>query len=195
MKIICLVGKSGSGKDTVYDKVMQTYGDNILKRVVSCTTRPMRVGEVEGIQYHFVSQDDFSADMKFDNVLEHREYNSFGNILVYYTRISEFADDGIYLVVCSLAQVSNYIKAFGKSVVYVVHLFVRDDIRLKRAIDREMRSKGDLKEVCRRFISDAEEWEGTTVLETCTSCSIENKELSWTVAEVEEFIEGVISSV
>lgn len=46
MKIIRLVGKSGCGKDTVYSRVMEKYDDSILKRVVSCTTRPMRVGEV-----------------------------------------------------------------------------------------------------------------------------------------------------
>lgn len=131
--------------------------------------------------------------MKAGNVLEHREYNSFGNVLVYYTRLSELAENGIYFVVCSLTQVSNYIKVFGENAVYVVHLFVRDDVRLKRAIDREMKSKGNLKEVCRRFISDSEEWEDTSVLGNCTSYSVENMDLEITVIEVETIIEEVIS--
>lgn len=53
--MIILCGKSGSGKDTVGKELV----DMGYKRVVTYTTRPMRPGELDGHQYHFVSVDKF----------------------------------------------------------------------------------------------------------------------------------------
>ena len=53
-KLFCIMGKSASGKDTIFKKL--TQDENLdLKRVVSYTTRPMREGEQEGVEYHFVT--------------------------------------------------------------------------------------------------------------------------------------------
>ena len=51
-KIIYLMGKSSSGKDTVYRKILQSKKFN-LSKMVPYTTRPIREGEQEGVEYHF----------------------------------------------------------------------------------------------------------------------------------------------
>ena len=51
-KIFCIMGKSATGKDTIYKKLLQNDELN-LRRIVSYTTRPIREGEREGIEYHF----------------------------------------------------------------------------------------------------------------------------------------------
>ena len=51
-KIFCLMGKSASGKDTIYRKLL-TQEDPGLKRVIPYTTRPIRSGETDGDTYFF----------------------------------------------------------------------------------------------------------------------------------------------
>ena len=53
--MIVLIGKSCSGKDSVA-KILFFMG---YTRVVTCTTRPMRTGEIDGVDYYFISQDEF----------------------------------------------------------------------------------------------------------------------------------------
>ena len=53
-KIFYLMGKSASGKDTIYKKIKETMPE--LKTIVIYTTRPIREGETEGVEYHFVDE-------------------------------------------------------------------------------------------------------------------------------------------
>ncbi len=69
--IIALLGKSGCGKDTVL-KEIEKLG---YKRIVSCTTRPKRQGEVEGFDYYFLNEHDFMS--KANDFIEYRQYTTF----------------------------------------------------------------------------------------------------------------------
>lgn len=191
MKIICLVGKSSSGKDTIYHKVMEKM-QGVLFPVITFTTRPMRSGEIDGKQYLFVDNSTLTKDLADGDVAEVRSYDSFGDRWYYYTRKSSFSENLIYFVVCSLEQVSNYITAFGASTVCAIVVEVSDDVRLKRAIDREMEGKCNLKEVCRRFISDTEEWEKASSMLVCQRKEVENIDLSDTVSKVLDIIRGYV---
>ena len=51
-KIFCIMGKSATGKDTIYKKILQN-SELKLRRIVSYTTRPIREGEEEGVEYYF----------------------------------------------------------------------------------------------------------------------------------------------
>src|SRR5450759_5511710 len=59
---------SGAGKSTLCDALRQT--PNFVYSV-SCTTRPPRAGEIEGEDYHFLSESDFVARVKAGEFLEH----------------------------------------------------------------------------------------------------------------------------
>ncbi len=74
-KLVILSGPSGVGKDTVIDAWRQA--DPRVTRVVAYTTRPPRLGEVDGVDYHFVCVSDFLAKVSAGDFLEFKEV--FGN--------------------------------------------------------------------------------------------------------------------
>ena len=69
--LLVVSGPSGCGKGTVLKEVMQQQD---LYYSVSLTTRAPRPGEVDGVQYHFVSKEQFEEMIARDEVLEHAEF-------------------------------------------------------------------------------------------------------------------------
>lgn len=68
--ILCVVsGPSGSGKTTLCRALSDE--DPLCSYAISCTTRPMREGEVDGRDYHFLSEEDFLARVEKGDLLEH----------------------------------------------------------------------------------------------------------------------------
>ena len=59
LSLIVLTGPSGVGKSTLVQKLLTLYGPQILKSLVSYTTRPQRGTEKEGVDYHFLSEKTF----------------------------------------------------------------------------------------------------------------------------------------
>ena len=72
-KLIVVSGPSGAGKSTVIGKVMERRNDLCFS--VSATTRKPREGEVDGVNYFFVSGTEFDRMIGDDELLEHAEYN------------------------------------------------------------------------------------------------------------------------
>ena len=87
-KIYCLMGKSASGKDSIYKKILEKAPGR-FKTIVSYTTRPIRSGETEGVEYHFVSVPEFKAMDEADKVIEYRCYHTVHGDWYYFT-----ANDG-----------------------------------------------------------------------------------------------------
>ena len=67
--VLVLSGPSGAGKSSLINKIADDIGDYYFS--ISTTTRPMREGEEEGVHYHFVSKEEFIADIEADYFLEH----------------------------------------------------------------------------------------------------------------------------
>lgn len=67
--ILVLSGPSGAGKSSLIKKIENRIGAFYFS--ISTTTRPIREGEVEGVHYHFVSQDVFKKDIEEENFLEY----------------------------------------------------------------------------------------------------------------------------
>ena len=72
-KLIVVSGPSGAGKSTVIGKVMERRSDLCFS--VSATTRKPRDGEVDGVNYFFVTGTEFDRMIGDDELLEHAEYN------------------------------------------------------------------------------------------------------------------------
>ena len=56
IKVVALMGKAGAGKDALLHKIMEKYGDEFAC-IISCTSRPPREGEVDGVNYHFLKNE------------------------------------------------------------------------------------------------------------------------------------------
>ncbi len=78
--LIVISGPAGSGKGTVIKELLKMSDDFAYS--VSATTRKARPGEVDGVNYFFVSRDDFEESIKNNDLIEYTEYcgNYYGTI-------------------------------------------------------------------------------------------------------------------
>ena len=133
-KIYCVMGKSSSGKDTVYKKLKEQYKE--FRLIVPYTTRPIREGEKDGVEYYFVDPEQFRAMKEDGKVIESRSYNTKCGIWTYFT-----ADDGQidlsaadYLLIGTLVSYQALREYFGEEAIVPVYLEVEDGLRLARAL-------------------------------------------------------------
>lgn len=160
-KLFCIMGKSASGKDTIFKKL--TQDENLdLKRVVSYTTRPMREGEQEGMEYHFVTAQRLEELQKEGKVIECRDYSTVHGIWSYFT-----VDDGQVnfslnqdsIIIGTLESYQKIRTYFGKANVIPLYIHVEDGLRLERALERErQQEEPGYAELCRRFLADAQDF-------------------------------------
>ena len=155
-KIFYIMGKSSSGKDTIYKKLSERMPE--LQRIVPYTTRPIRDGEQEGVEYHFVGEDRLREMQEAGRVIEVRAYNTKCGVWTYFT-----ADDGQidlekkdYLVIGTLESFQALKKYFGEEKIVPIYIEVDDGVRPSRALEREQREKEPrYEEMCRRFLADS----------------------------------------
>ena len=154
-KIFYLMGKSASGKDTIYKKVKEQLPE--LKTIVIYTTRPIREGEQNGREYHFVDDDKLKELQEAGKVIELREYNTVHGIWKYFTADDgQFDGDDNYLAIGTLESYVQLRDYFGQERLVPIYVEVEDGLRLERALARErMQATPKYEEMCRRFLADA----------------------------------------
>ena len=158
-KIYCIMGKSASGKDSLYRAILDARPK--FKTYVMYTTRPPRDHETDGVSYHFCDQaviDTFAAAGK---LIESRTYQTVYGPWTYATvddgQID--LDAGDYLMPGTLESYRKLKSYFGPEALVPVYIEVEDGERLIRAVRREMEEPVPrYTEVCRRFIADAEDF-------------------------------------
>ena len=137
-KIFCLMGKSSSGKDTIY-KALTEDNELDLKQMISYTTRPIRSGETEGLQYHFVTEEQLSYLEEEGRIVELRSYNTVHGVWKYFTVCEEGMDleADSYLVIGTLNSWHSMCAYYGRTRMVPVYIEVEDGVRLERALLRE----------------------------------------------------------
>lgn len=144
-KIIALYGKSGSGKDYTANRLLQIYPDMI--KIVSDTTRPIRDREVEGLDYNFLSLENF-------NKKEHLEVSTY-NEWFYGTPMNVFKKGKIHVGVFDLEGMNNILND-DRLEILPVFILASDKTRMLRCLQRE--ANPNVLEICRRFLADEEEY-------------------------------------
>ena len=155
-KIFCLMGKSSSGKDTIFKKIRDDEELN-LKPIVSYTTRPKRTNETNGVEYFFINEKELNKFEKEDTVIEKRVYHTVHGDWYYCTINDEQIDleSNNYLLITTLESYKSLKDYFGEDKVYPLYIHVEDGIRLQRALDREKNQENpNFDELCRRFLAD-----------------------------------------
>lgn len=171
-KLFHLFGKSCSGKDTVYCKVLEHYKwDKSFKPIIPYTTRPMREGEVQGVAYNFLTNDEMRhiLDHRGDDygVVEYRVYNTEYGEWIYATILNKDilydiknSIPNMYAIIGTVETLDPLIELFGVENVLPVYLEATPNTLLLRAMDRII-DKESVKvhlEACRRFIKDEEDF-------------------------------------
>ena len=191
-KIYCVMGKSSSGKDTVYKKLKEQYKE--FRLIVPYTTRPIREGEKDGVEYYFVDPEQFRAMKEDGKVIESRSYNTKCGIWTYFT-----ADDGQidlsaadYLLIGTLVSYQALREYFGEEAIVPVYLEVEDGLRLARALERERRQeKPKYAEMCRRFLADEEDFSGENLIKSGITERFGNEDFTECLNKIQRYIEEI----
>ncbi len=158
-RIYCLMGKSSSGKDTLYKEILERCP--ALKTVVLYTTRPIREGERNGVEYYFVTPDELAAYDREGKVIEQRTYPTMYGGWTYATVDDGQVDlaAGDYLIIGTLESYQKLQAYYGEENVVPLFLEVEDGERLARALARErQQTQPKYDEMCRRFLADQEDF-------------------------------------
>lgn len=138
--MLVIIGPSASGKTQIVNQLIQTYH---LKKLVTYTTRPMRVGEIQDIDYHFLQKEEFEQKIKENFFLEFVKYS--GNY--YGTGYSDLAFDKV--VIIEVEGLKKYISKVREQI-KIVYIRCSKPIRRMRMMHR-----GDVQtEIDERLIKD-----------------------------------------
>ena len=188
-RIFCVMGKSATGKDTIYQELFRRK-DISLEKVIPYTTRPIRAGEKNGREYFFCTNEKAEELEKQKKIIELRAYETIYGCWKYFT-----ADDGQidltkgdYLLIGTLDTYRSIRRFFGKNSVLPIYIEVEDGERLLRAISRERQGIPKYEEMCRRFLSDAADFSEENLRECNITRRFINNCLEDTIEEIVSYI-------
>lgn len=147
-KVLALFGKSGAGKDTIQKWLTTNYNMN---GIISCTTRPPRDYERDGIHYHFLSNEEFAQKVLNMSMLEATVFNDW----CYGTPIESLKEDKINVGVFNIQGIECLLQD-NRLDILPIFIDCSDKTRLLRNIKRE--KVPNCLEICRRFITDEKDF-------------------------------------
>ena len=150
IKIIALFGPAGAGKDYLYKKLLEEY-KNDINGIVSYTTRPMREGEQDGVEYHFVSDKEFLQQVQAGNMLEWTEFR----LWFYGTNLDALNPNKINIGVFNIDGIRTLLKN-DKIEVQPILISTSAKTRLMRQLQRE--ENPDINEIVRRYQTDTKDF-------------------------------------
>ncbi len=182
-RIFYIMGKSSSGKDTIYNRIRS---EENLMPVVLYTTRPMRENEENGREYHFIDRACFDKMKSEGKVIEERIYNTIHGEWIYFTsKDSIDIEKGNCIGIGTLESYVKIKEHFGDAVV-PIYIEVEDGLRLARAVERErLQTNPKYAELCRRFLADSSDFSEEKLKEAGISRRFSN------AGEIEECIDEI----
>ena len=189
-KIFYIMGKSASGKDNIYRRLLEDAELN-LHELVLYTTRPKRQEEVEGREYFFVDDQKFQQLQAQGKIIESRSYHTIYGIWTYFT-----ADEGQirleqynYIAIGTLESYEKMLEYFGADVMRPIYVEVEDGERLMRALKREQKEvKPKYDEMCRRFLADGEDFSEEKIAHAGIVQRFENVDLENCIKKIQKYV-------
>ena len=186
------MGKSATGKDTLYKKILEDETLQ-LKTVIPYTTRPIREGEINGVEYFFCDNEKVASLEKEGKVIERRDYDTIYGIWTYCT-----VDDGQidlenanYLMIGTLESYYKLRDYYGKAYLVPIYIEVEDGERLYRALKREQEQLNPkYEEMCRRFLADTKDFSE----ENLKLAQIQKRFINLNLQKTEQEIKAYIKS-
>lgn len=147
--VIALIGEAGSGKDTIMQNILKHY--NGFNEIISCTTRPIREGEVEGVNYYYYSDETFLSKVKNNEMLEATNFNGW----YYGTSYDSLRSDCPNIGVFNPDGIRAMIESPDVNVI-VFKIVCSNKTRLLRQLNREDHPNVD--EIVRRYEADKQDF-------------------------------------
>lgn len=190
-KIFYIFGKSATGKDTIFKKILEQYKAQ-FQVIIPYTTRPVRDGETEGVEYHFVKEEKLLQLEAEGKVIEQRTYHTIYGIWKYFT-----VDDGQfdleknnYLMIGVLESYQRTKAFFGAGYMVPIYVDLEDGVRLQRALDREKtQDTPKYEELCRRFLADSEDFAEDKLKQAGIKERFYNNHLQECLKEIGQYIQ------
>ena len=162
--IIVLVGKTASGKTTVANELCKHHG---YKRIVTYTTRPMRENEVQDVDYHFISDEQFNKMVENNEFTEYKRYNtahgvwSYGSII---TLEQEYSDD-CYVIILTPQGLKDLSKKISRYIAFYLNVDFKTQLeRLKKRGDEEQ-------QIIKRLKNDAKDFKNVVDIIDYSFCT------------------------
>lgn len=149
-KIIALIGEAGCGKDTILKEVLAA-APTIFNEIISCTTRPPREGEVDGVNYFFIDAEEFAYKVLNYEMIEATSFNdwfygtSYDALRSDVPNIGVFNPDGI-----------RALQGRPDIDLTVYKVVCKDKTRLLRQLNRE--NDPNVDEIVRRYKTDKDDF-------------------------------------
>ena len=184
-RIYYLLGKSATGKDTLYKEILKRRPK--LRTVTMYTTRPIREGETDGVEYFFTGREELERQLASGKVIESRTYQTIAGPWTYYT-----VDDGQFDVADESCLMIGTLESYEKMCTYFeagkmvpVYIEVPDGIRLLRAVKREENQKRpNYREVCRRYLADEKDFSEENLERLGITKRYQNTDMEMCVEEI-----------
>ena len=162
--IIVLVGKTASGKTTVANELCKHHG---YKRIITYTTRPMRENEVQDVDYHFISDEQFNKMVENNEFTEYKRYNtahgvwSYGSVV---TSEQELSDD-CYVIILTPQGLKDLSKKISRYIAFYLNVDFKTQLeRLKKRGDEEQ-------QIIKRLKNDAKDFKNVVDIIDYSFCT------------------------
>lgn len=188
-KLFVFMGKSASGKDTLYRLVMEKYRN--LHPVIPYTTRPIRAGETEGAEYHFVTEEEMHEMQRRNQIVEYRCYQTVKGPWYYFTAEDGQIDfeKGDFALISTLEGYEQIRNFYGGERVVPLYIEVEDMLRIERSLAREKQQENPcVAEVCRRFLADEEDFSEENLQRLGITVRISNISLEQALNQISTYI-------
>lgn len=193
-KIVYIMGKSSSGKDTIYRSILSDKSID-LKKIVPYTTRPIRRGESNGVQYFFTDETGFKKLCEEGKVIEHRSYDTCYGLWRYFTVNDENIDlkNHSYIIIGTLESYEKTAEYFGRDKILPILIDLDDGIRLQRALNREKKQEmPKYEEMCRRFLADSQDFSEERIEKAGVTTRFYNDNLKHCTRQIIKYIQNHI---
>lgn len=166
-KIIAIMGQAGAGKDSFVNAIIKGNYLSLAKPIISCTTRPIRENEQDGVNYHYLTNEEFAEQVVNGEMLEATVFNNW----CYGTSTKNLDKNAINLGVFNPEGV-EILRGYDNIDLIVIYIVADDKVRLLRQLNRE--EHPDCNEIVRRFGTDKQDFRETRINSISPDFVIEN---------------------
>lgn len=178
-----LTGKTCSGKSTIV-KELKKYG---FHQILTTTTRPVRAGEIQDIDYHFTSEDDFLDKVAHGYFAEYKAYDTKFGIWYYGLSREDIENAGKKdIVILTPDGYRDVVREYPNLEHHLIYIYANN-----QTIKNRLMKRGDKKEEAeRRIKQDYEDFKGVENLADRIVYNNENDEFWDVVDKLLSYLEG-----